>query len=114
MAGKVEIFIDDPCQDELVRVLAYDLGKYKLDVSRQEKLAEEVRTISSRSNSSHSLSLPRCSDPDDQKFLELAAAARADALVTKDQALLELRKRVPFRIVSPTELNTLLADAAQR
>ena len=49
--------------------------------------------------------LPKCRDTDDQKFLEAAAAARADVLITKDQALLELSRRrtgpPPFRIVTP-------------
>ena len=48
--------------------------------------------------------MPRCRDPDDQKFLEAAAAARADALITKDEALLELARRktkLPFRILTP-------------
>ncbi len=33
----------------------------------------------------------RCGDPSDDKFLHLAAAASADALVTSDRALLEVR-----------------------
>ena len=108
-AGKVQILIDDACMAEIPRVLAYDLGKHSLDGPRQEKVVEEVEGVTSKSTSSHSLSLPRCSDPDDQKFLELAAGARADALVTKDTALLELKKRVPFRIVTPADLALLLA-----
>jgi predicted nucleic acid-binding protein len=39
-------------------------------------------------------SLPLCSDRDDQKFLELAAASQADWLVTKDKALLKLSRRM--------------------
>jgi predicted nucleic acid-binding protein len=35
----------------------------------------------------------RCRDPDDQKFLDLAFAARAAALLTKDKALLSVRRR---------------------
>jgi predicted nucleic acid-binding protein len=51
---------------------------------------------------------PQCRDPDDQKFLEAALAARADFLVTKDQALLELAQRVPqFRILTPAEFGGL-------
>lgn len=45
-----------------------------------------------------------CSDPRDQKFVELAVCARADALVTKDRALLALRRRaarVGLKIVAP-------------
>jgi predicted nucleic acid-binding protein len=37
--------------------------------------------------------LPRCTDPDDQKFLELAWAVRADVLLTRDTALLRLARR---------------------
>jgi len=53
--------------------------------------------------------LPLCRDPDDQKFLEAALAARAEFLLTRDRALLELARRaghaqrraVPFRILTP-------------
>jgi len=37
--------------------------------------------------------LPRCADPDDQKFLELALAARASWLLSKDNELLKLDRR---------------------
>jgi predicted nucleic acid-binding protein len=37
--------------------------------------------------------LPVCSDPDDQKFLELARDAGAKVLITKDKALLKLAKK---------------------
>jgi predicted nucleic acid-binding protein len=49
--------------------------------------------------------LPRCTDPDDQKFLELAYASGAAALFTRDAALLRLARRVAaqgrFAILSP-------------
>jgi predicted nucleic acid-binding protein len=38
--------------------------------------------------------LPRCEDPDDQKFLELAWHVCASHLVTRDKALLKLAPRV--------------------
>jgi putative PIN family toxin of toxin-antitoxin system len=37
--------------------------------------------------------LPICSDPDDQKFLELARDSGAQVLITKDKALLKLAKK---------------------
>jgi predicted nucleic acid-binding protein len=40
------------------------------------------------------LTAPRCSDADDQKFVDLAVAARARWLVTRDRALLKLRRRL--------------------
>ena len=48
--------------------------------------------------------LCRIYDPGDQIFLEAAAAARADVLVTKDRELLSLKNRVPFRVARPGEL----------
>ncbi len=51
------------------------------------------------------VTLPRCSDRDDQKFLELAQQADAVALLTRDAALLHLARRVKrdglFAIVPP-------------
>jgi predicted nucleic acid-binding protein len=38
-----------------------------------------------------------CSDPDDQKFIDLAIAAGAHALVTRDKALLKLARRAAER-----------------
>lgn len=52
--------------------------------------------------------LPKCSDRDDQKFLELARDTQAAALVTSDKALLKLaRHRLlagRFRILPPEQL----------
>ena len=39
------------------------------------------------------LSVPRCSDADDQKFIELAICARSRWLLTRDRALLKLARR---------------------
>jgi putative PIN family toxin of toxin-antitoxin system len=58
--------------------------------------------------------LPACRDPDDQKFLELARAAGADLLVTRDKALLALGRRkfgiADFRILTPAQAMAWLAD----
>jgi putative PIN family toxin of toxin-antitoxin system len=49
--------------------------------------------------------LPICTDPDDQKFLELALGAHATTLITKDKALLKLARKTAaaglFAIVRP-------------
>ena len=50
--------------------------------------------------------LPRCTDPDDQKFLALAQDAAVDWLLTRDKALLRLNRRAKlagFRVGSPAD-----------
>jgi len=103
---RAEIFIDAACEAELERVLAYPLGKHSIDAAAQAAAMAECRRIARRIDTTaweaERGQLPRCRDPDDQKLLELALAARAGFLVTKDHALLELARRVkPFRIVTP-------------
>ena len=104
-AGRLEIVIDDPCADELERVLSYDIGKWTLDDAARKRCLAAFRFISIQfKGKATGAALPVCADPDDQKFLELAAASRADALVTKDLELLRLGPgRLPFRIVKPSE-----------
>ena len=57
--------------------------------------------------------LPKCKDRDDQKFLELAHAARADWLVSKDRAVLKLAKRIArdfgFQIAQPAPFVTAVS-----
>ena len=106
------IFMDAACEAELERVLGYPFGKNTLDPGeRVEYLAKcrrQCNQLNGRLSLDEKASLPRCRDPDDQKFLEAALLARADMLVTKDRALLELARRktrsVPFGIVRPTEV----------
>ena len=140
-AGRVEIVMDEACEAELERVLAYDLGKHTIGAQAQAACLERCRGIARRAEvpelataspigqpsepstptgrpldtasgaigaAARIQDLPRCSDPHDQKFLELALAAQADVLVTKDQALLELaRRKLPFRIAPPHALDAL-------
>jgi putative PIN family toxin of toxin-antitoxin system len=108
-AGRIEIFIDEACEAELARVLGYPLRKRILDAAGQQACMAECRRIAQRIDPAHRqkgqgplAALPRCRDADDQKLLEAAAAAGADLLVTKDNALLELaRRNLGFRIVKP-------------
>lgn len=99
----VEIVIDAACEAELERVLGYRFYGNLLPAEKQKAALEECRRIAQKVELVESgAPLPACRDPDDQKFLELALAARADALVTKDEALLMLSDRaLPFRIVKP-------------
>jgi len=112
-AGVIDLAIDGDCEAELERVLGYDLGRRSIDASRQAASLAECRRLARRvdaaaSNTPDSPSfpgeaatLPRCRDPDDQKFLVAALAAGAKALLTKDRALLTLARRAPFEILTP-------------
>lgn len=109
-AGRAQAVIDTQVEAELARVLGYSLGRFTLDEAGQAACLEQCRRIALRLDGSEAaaaagVALPKCSDPDDQKFLELAAACGAAYLVTKDRALLELAGReLPFRIVAPEAL----------
>ena len=117
-AGRAQIYIDGPCEDELRRVLAYSLRKRVLEESAQTAALATCRQIATHpqpDQAAAKLPLPKCGDPDDQKFLELARAARADVLITKDRALLELARRKyawpGFRILTLKAFNQHLAES---
>ena len=105
-AGRAEIVIDAACDAELERVLAYDFGKRSIAQAAQLAALAEARRLARRVDVAVQEKLPQCRDQDDQKFIELAYAAKAHALLTKDRALLRMRKRVPFRIVRPQEMGS--------
>ncbi|MGE5468073.1 MAG: putative toxin-antitoxin system toxin component, PIN family [Ignavibacteria bacterium] len=93
-----------PCLGEFARVLAYP--QFACEASRQaEALARYERHADRCDVAAADVPLPRCKDPDDQKFLELARDAGAAWLVTSDRALLKLARRQRlahmFRILTP-------------
>lgn len=99
---------DAPCREEWLRVLAYP--RLALPASRQAQAVRDYDAMLSPWRAppvSAAVALPRCPDPDDQKFLELAYAAGADALLSRDRALLGLasraRRRGLFRIALPQD-----------
>jgi uncharacterized protein len=108
-AGRLHIVIDEACEAELARVLAYDLGRFTLDPEARQRCLAGVRDIAQRISGGTAPDLPRCRDADDQKFLVLAAHARVDLLVTKDLALLALSGHpLSFRVVRPGDCGALL------
>ena len=121
-AGRVRCVATDATLDEWRRVLAYP--GFALDAARQAalfaryvSLALPVVSVGVNAGLPHKGTpihyglkpvwshMPRCSDPDDQKFLELAASVQAHILVSKDRALLKLRRRCApgFQIMVPAE-----------
>lgn len=115
--GRVEVYVDAVCEEELARVLARGFAKRTLDAAAQAGCIAECRRVAKRIAPAFAgvtaaewvaarARLPVCTDPDDQKFLEAALAAGAQFLLTKDRALLALdrkRSRLPFRILAPAD-----------
>ncbi|HEY9099427.1 MAG TPA: putative toxin-antitoxin system toxin component, PIN family [Thiobacillus sp.] len=97
--------------EEFRRVLAYP--EFRLAPASQTTLFDRYQRLARLFDmASASVELPTCSDPDDQKFLELAATSRACMLVSKDRALLKLRRRCAphFQIMTPAGAVRWLED----
>jgi putative PIN family toxin of toxin-antitoxin system len=105
--ARAEVVIDAACDAELERVLAYDLGKHSISREAQLAALDQARRLARRVEILAAKGLPQCRDPDDQKFIELAVATKADALVTKDRELLRMKRRLPFPVITPQELPAL-------
>ncbi len=138
-AGRLRCVVTEATRDEWRRVLDYpefglDPAQRAALVRRYQSLSELVPAVAAgasppvRGTPIHDgllyparqkpmggrMPLPRCSDPDDQMFIELAAAVPAQGLVSKDRALLRLRRRCAalFRIMTPAEAVHWLDAAA--
>ena len=93
---------------ELLRVLSYP--KSQLTQEECEELLGDYLPFAETVVVPKSVDIPRCSDRDDQKFLELASAGRAELLVTGDRALLDLDKQCPFGIIPPAGARALIGE----
>ena len=109
--GRAAVFMDEAVEAELVRALAYPFGVKSLDAQAQADAVAQCSRIARKEAAGArkpEILLPKCSDPDDQKFLELALACSAAFLLTRDEALLELARNqsrpLPYRIVTPRKL----------
>lgn len=79
-------------QAEMAHVLARGLGpRWKIDDTWRDAWSLHAHLVKPEAAP---LYLPRCSDPDDQKFIELAVWSSARWLLTRDRALLKLARRL--------------------
>lgn len=108
--GRLLPVTNDACFAELERVLQYP--KLRLDEARRAALLAAYRTAAQWIDATGGADVPRCRDRDDQKFLDLAAAARADFLVTRDARVLGMSRRMEKRfgvhVVMQGGLNDIL------
>ncbi len=120
--GRVRCVVTDATLEEWRRVLGYP--GFALDAARQATLFARYQALALKADAvgvdsglphkgtpiHYGLEpvwrrMPRCSDADDQKFIELAAASGASGLVSKDRAVLKLRRRCApaFQVMTPAE-----------
>jgi predicted nucleic acid-binding protein len=108
--GRVQAVTRADCRDEWLRVLEYP--SVPIDPpqrpSRRERFDAQVQLLHEDALDAHAgVVLPRCLDPDDQMFLELALASGARWLLSKDKQLLKLNRRTLkaglFRILKPEQ-----------
>lgn len=116
--GQAQIMVTSAMLEELQRVLGY--AGFALSAAQQQSISARYAAMSVVLAPAQmpplSLSVPRCRDPDDQGFLDLAAglaataatnAAGAVLLISRDKAVLRWRRamrRLAVTLLSPAEL----------
>lgn len=108
--GAVRAVTRGDCRNEWLYVLSYP----HLPLDEESKIAAMaefdalISCIEAKQEAYETSDLPGlpiCSDADDQKFLELARDSQAQALITKDKALLKLGRKTAkaglFSIIPP-------------
>ncbi len=96
-AGKCLLYSREDALEELRRVLEY--RQFGLDAIRRESLfSQYVQRLTpndgkARATAEDLASLPRCTDTEDQKFLEISAEHAATHLISRDRALLALSRK---------------------
>ena len=119
--GRACILSYEPAIAELRRVLGYPA--LKLAVERREAILAQylahAHIVQMPANFTLQSLLtptgfPRCRDPDDQHFLALAFHTRADAVVSRDAAVLKLRKRARKFGVTVLDVQEMIALLERR
>lgn len=120
--ARIQVLTHPPAIDELERVLAYP--QLKLGTARQQEIFARYNdaTILAKMPEGFSIKqlmmpggFPRCRDRDDEPFLALALHTRADALVSRDNAVFGLKSRAAkfgVTILNVQQLIAMLASSA--
>jgi putative PIN family toxin of toxin-antitoxin system len=104
----IEPLVSKPTVAELIRVLAYPKFKLTTD-EQQELLADYLPYCTTVAITEPPPVTPTCRDQLDVPFLQLALAAKADALVTGDSDLLVLASEFPRPILTAEQLLSRLS-----
>ncbi|MFD0739395.1 putative toxin-antitoxin system toxin component, PIN family [Lysobacter koreensis] len=112
--GEVVAVTNAECRSEWLRVLDYPQLQLDDAARAAATAAFDAQVYCVPDAAPATLPMPRCKDPDDQKFLQLALAAGARWLVSRDRHVLALGRRTRrdglFEIVTPDAWVGLPAD----
>jgi len=115
-SGCAIVYTAEPAISELRRVLTY--RELRLDAARRSDVmsrylaaTRQLTETASQSATAERLppGFPRCRDPDDDPFVALAFLSRADALVSRDKAVLKLKRKCVRFGVNILDVQALIA-----
>ena len=98
-AGAIDVFISQPILDEIADVL---VRKFRWTATRVREAKRAIASFASLVSPGETINVVREDEPDN-RILECAVAAGAEAIVTGDQHLLKLKRYHGIAIVSPRE-----------
>lgn len=109
-AGRLVVVSDAAVAAEFRRVLDYP--QFARRCNAAQAFATYCARVELLAQHPNDIALPRCRDPDDQKFVELASVSGAEALLTEDKALLRLRRKLRFAVEPPALFQRRLTSSA--
>ncbi len=109
-ARRLRPLVSRATASELIRVLGYP--KFRLSPKEREALLADYLPWCESVVVPTVVPVPECRDANDRIFLQLAATASADTLISGDRDLLELAPGFSIPILSPSALRRALADTS--
>ena len=113
---RVQWIVNAAVRDELAHVLARGVvDRWKPNLTMLWDTWERLATPLEQAQPTPSHRRPQCTDPDDQKFVDLALDHEARWLITRDRALLKLARRarlLGLAIATPERFTLAHAIAA--
>lgn len=110
MTGAFRPLVSRATTAELLRVLAYP--KFRLETDDIAALLGDVLPFAETVDVGRAGTWPGLTDPDDAKFLDLAAAGKAAFMVTGDRHLQTVSPPAGCRTVPPAEFKAIIGATA--
>jgi uncharacterized protein len=106
-SGGVRWIVNDALRDELAHVLARGVvARWQPDIDALWRTWNHLSTASNLLPATGAPGRPRCTDTDDQKFIDLALDVGASWLLSRDRAVLKLARsahQLGLRILKPEQ-----------